>query len=151
MRKCANNITFYQPMNTAFESEMSRAHLQNLVDSKPDIAREYTISDLLHKIDPSVNIDALAEELMLDIADDFIDNIVTLSAEVARNRNSNVLQAEDVSFAVQRRFGKLLGEALGKESHPPTFVPNEIHQKRLDAIAAARSQGTAQAPAQQGH
>jgi transcription initiation factor TFIID subunit 12 len=70
-----------------------RDPLHRLVDAKLDVARESTISDLLHKIDPSASIDPLAEELVLDIADDFIDSIVSLAAESARIRGSQTPQA----------------------------------------------------------
>jgi transcription initiation factor TFIID subunit 12 len=115
-----------------------RDPLHRLVDAKLDVAREYTISDLLHKIDPSASIDPLAEELALDIADDFIDSIVSLAAESARIRGSQTLQANDVNYVIQRKFGSLgIAHATGEIAHRPDFVPNEAHMKRLRAVREA--------------
>jgi transcription initiation factor TFIID subunit 12 len=108
-----------------------------------DVAREYNISDLLHKIDPSASIDPLAEELVLDIADDFIDSIVTLAAESARIRGSQVLQAEDVNYVIQRKFGALGGAAgAGEVPHRLDFIPNDAHMRRLKAVQDAAHGGT---------
>lgn len=121
-------------MDTPFEKEMSRAHLQSLTDKKPDIAREYSISDLLHKIDPSASLDPVAEELILDAADDFIDSIVNLAAECAKNRGSPVLQPDDISFVIKRKFGDSSISGKYDIQRQPDFIPNENHLKRLKAI-----------------
>ena len=120
-------------MNTPFEKEISRGHLQRLVEKDPDIAREYTIPDLLHKIDPSASLDPLAEELMLDVADDFIDTVVCLAAEVAKSRGGQSLQAEDISYVVQRKFGDVLGSRRDVVKQHD-FMPNEAHIKRQKAV-----------------
>ncbi|KAH0790962.1 transcription initiation factor TFIID subunit 12 [Histomonas meleagridis] len=123
-----------QHNHTAFDDEMDRAHLQTLIDSKPDITREYTITDLLHKIDPSASLDPLAEELLLDIADDFIDSIVNLAVDFAKNRKSETIQAEDVNYIIQRKFENCsFGPTKGIQRQPD-FVPNEAHLKRIKAI-----------------
>jgi transcription initiation factor TFIID subunit 12 len=123
-----------------FDQDVSRGNLQRLVDAKPDIAREYTILDLLHKIDPSASLDPLAEELVLDIADDFIDSIVNLAADSAKNRGSTTLQADDVNFVIGRKFGDLLGPGSRDTQRQPDFIANEAHQKRLKAVQEAQSQ-----------
>ena len=131
---------FFRQMESAFDQEMSRAHLPRLIDVKPDIAREYTIADLLHKIDPSATIDPLAEELILDMADDFIDSVVTLAADSAKNRGEGTLRADDVSYVIQRKFGES-GLGGSKEvQRQPDFVPNEAHLKRMRAWKEAQSQ-----------
>lgn len=125
---------------TPFDQEMARDHLQRLIDKKPDIAREYTITDLLHKIDPSASIDALAEELILDVADDFIDSIVTFSAEVAKNRGSPTLTAEDVNFVIQSRFGTSATGGQMEIQKQPDYSPTDAHLKRMKAVQEAQQQ-----------
>ena len=129
-------------MDSAFEGEMSRTYLSRLMDVKPDIAREYTITDLLHKIDPSATIDPLAEELILDMADDFIDEVVTLAADLAKSRNPSeqTLKAEDVNYVIQRKFGDIGLVGQKDIQRQPDFVPNEIHLKRLKAWREAQQQ-----------
>lgn len=129
-------------MDSAFEAEMSRSYLSRLMDVKPDITREYTITDLLRKIDPSATIDPLAEELILDMADDFIDEVVTLAADFAKNRNPSdqVLKAEDVNYVIQRKFGDIGLIGQKDMQRQPDFVPNEAHLKRMKAWREAQQQ-----------
>ena len=124
-------------MDEVFEKEISRVHVQHLIDSKPDIAREYTIPDLLHKIDPSLNIDPLAEELLLDIADDFIDTLVLRSAECAKKRESKEMQDIDVSFVLKELFGDSLMEE-SESMQQVEATPSESYTKKLEAINQAR-------------
>lgn len=122
--------------DTSFGEEIESTHLQSLIDSKPDVSREYTMSELLHKIDPSASLDPLAEEFLLDIADDFIDSIVSLAAEAAKNRKSDTLQASDVNYVIQRKFGAYTTDvgSMKELQLEPDFVPNQAHQKRMKAI-----------------
>lgn len=121
-------------MDPPFDKEMSRSHFQNLTEKKPDITREYTITDLLHKIDPSATLDPLAEELILDAADDFIDTIVNLAAECAKGRGSTTLQADDINFVISRKFGDSSICGQTNLQRQPDFIPNEVHMKRLKTV-----------------
>ena len=127
-------------METAFDRELSRSHMPRLMDLKPDIAREYTVTDLLHKIDPSASIDPLAEELILDMADDFIDSVVMLAADSAKNRGDQTLKGEDISYVIQRKFGDTGFGGARDIPRQPDFVPNEAHMKRMKAWREAQSQ-----------
>jgi hypothetical protein len=120
-----------------FDQEMQRTHLAHLTDTKPDITREYTILDLLHKIDPAAEIDPVAEELVLDIADDFIDCIVTLSAESAKKGGRGTVHADDVGYVLQRKFGGL-GLGGSATSRQPNFFAREAHLKKIKAIKEAQ-------------
>jgi len=122
-------------METPNEQEMSRAYYPNLIDIKQDITREYTISDLLHKIDPSASIEPLAESLLLDIADDFIDTVVKLSSEYMKMRDPKTLTADDVRYCIDRKFGDTTpGSTKYGFKTQRGFMPTEAHLKRLSAI-----------------
>jgi histone H3/H4 len=113
-----------------------------MMDSKPDMSREYTVADLLRKIDPSATIDPLAEEFVLDIVDDFIDSVVGLAADCARNRGAQSVQPEDIAYVVQRKFSEIgLGTAQGIQRQPD-FIGNEAHARRMKAIEDARQRAS---------
>ncbi|EAY12278.1 transcription initiation factor TFIID subunit A, putative [Trichomonas vaginalis G3] len=122
-------------MNTPQDQEMARRYIPHLIDVKPDIAREYTITDLLHKIDPSASIDPLAESLILDIADDFIDTIVTLSADAAKLNNKQTLTAEDAHYTITSKFGDTSPGSSSYGSRTQRgCIPSENHTKILEMI-----------------
>ena len=122
-------------METPLDAEMARVFNPQLIDVKPDIAREYTITDLLHKIDPSATIDPLAESLILDIADDFIDTIVKLSFDAAKMKNQNTLTADDVSFVISKKFGESTpGSSSYGARAPRSGIPADSYQKITEHI-----------------
>ena len=123
-------------MDSTFDLEHNRTF--NSHDSKPDLAREYTISDLLHKIDPSASIDPVAENLLLDIADDFIDSIISIAKDSANLKEDKKITSEEIQFCIQRRFGETTGSTnkYGFKSQRG-FIPSESHLKRLEAIEKA--------------
>lgn len=38
------------------------------------------------------------KKILLQIADDFIDNVINSSCQIAKHRKSNILEAKDVQF-----------------------------------------------------
>ena len=121
-------------METPLDAEMARVFNPQLIDVKPDVAREYTITDLLHKIDPSATIDPYAESLILDIADDFIDTIVNLSFDAARMRNSLTLTADDVEFTIKNKLGDSTpGSTYGARTQR-AGIPAESYTKIMEHI-----------------
>jgi transcription initiation factor TFIID subunit TAF12 len=122
-------------METPLDAEMARVFNPQLIDVKPDVAREYTITDLLHKIDPSATIDPLAENLILDIADDFIDTIVSLSAEAVRMRNSSTVTADDVNFCISNKIGGTSSRSSAYSGRAQrTGIPTETYQKIQEIV-----------------
>lgn len=61
------------------------------------------LQDLLHEIDPTETMDDDVEEVLLNIADDFIENVITASCQLAKHRKSNTLDVKDV----QLHLGKI--------------------------------------------
>lgn len=62
------------------------------------------LEDLLHEIDPTETMDDDVEEVLLNIADDFIENVISASCQLAKHRKSNTLDVKDV----QLHLGKFM-------------------------------------------
>ena len=62
--------------------------------------------------------------------------MVSLAAEAAKNRKSDTLQASDVNYVIQRKFGAYTTDvgSMKELQLEPDFVPNQAHQKRMKAI-----------------
>jgi len=56
------------------------------------------LQDLLHEIDPTETMDDDVEEALLHMADDFIENVITASCQLAKHRRSNILDVKDVQL-----------------------------------------------------
>jgi histone H3/H4 len=128
----------YPPCSVRPSPGASREALRALADSELDLSREYTVRELLRKIDPSATIDSFAEEFVLDLVGEFIDSVAELAADCAQNRCGDRVGLEDVDSVVQGKFRDIgLGTSSGFQLLPE-FAGNEAYMRRLKAVEKAR-------------
>jgi len=75
------------------------------------------ISDLVTSIHPSATLEPELEALLLELADDFVDSVVVMSALLARHRQSKVLDVKDVQLTLQQHWGMRV---------PGFFSPDDV-------------------------
>jgi len=63
------------------------------------------IQDLVKSIDPSYTIDAEAEEQVLQLADDFLENVTKQSLLLAQHRGSKTLDVQDIQLVLAKHWG----------------------------------------------
>ncbi|CAJ0915625.1 unnamed protein product [Ranitomeya imitator] len=73
--------------------------LHNAVD-KPlmTVLTKKKLHDLVREVDPNEQLDEDVEEMLLQIADDFIESVVSAACQLARHRKSNTLEVKDVQL-----------------------------------------------------
>ena len=75
---------------------------------KFQIIDKRALKDLVKEVDPSEQLDEDVEELLLQVADDFIENVINNSCQLAKHRKSNILEAKDVQFHLGRICSSIL-------------------------------------------
>ena len=104
------------------------------------ILNKQRLQELVLEIDPKEQLDEDVEDMLLNIADDFIDSVVTSSCQLAKHRGAKTLEVKDVQLILEKNwsifipgFGSLpLTEELKHlyKKSPAT----EAHKQRLALI-----------------
>jgi len=71
-------------------------------NSANDQSMRRSIQELAFSIDPNVKIDPEVEELLLDIADEFLDSVANFGCRLAKHRNGDTLEVRDLQLHLER-------------------------------------------------
>uniref|UniRef100_A0A803P3R5 Transcription initiation factor TFIID subunit 12 domain-containing protein n=2 Tax=Cannabis sativa TaxID=3483 RepID=A0A803P3R5_CANSA len=99
------------------------------------ILSKRSIHELVNQIDPSEKLDPEVEDILMDIADDFVESITTFGCSLAKHRKSTTLEAKDILIHLERNWSITLPGFAGDEikSYRKPLV-NDTHKERLAAI-----------------
>jgi len=94
------------------------------------------LQELVAEIDPDEQLDEEVEDHLLQLADDFIENVVTTSCLFAKHRDSRSLEVKDVQIALEKNWGITVpGFSSSDEiKHCPKYAVTEAHKQRLQLI-----------------
>lgn len=69
----------------------------------------------------------------MDIADEFIESVVSSACTIAKHRNSNSLEVDDVKLFLERKY-KIWIPGFGESKPPPKKFSCEAHRQRMALI-----------------
>ncbi|KNZ44351.1 hypothetical protein VP01_924g3 [Puccinia sorghi] len=111
------------------------------VTSANRIISKRKIQELVESIDPSERLETEVEDLLLELADEFIDSVTRFSCQLAKHRKSDRLETKDI----QLHLGKIPKHVFRERSwniRIPGFANDEIRQsqsRRINALPSYQS------------
>ena len=111
-------------------------------DPSTKILGKRTLSQLLNSIDSSEKLDPDVEDVLLDIADEFIESVVNFSCRLAKHRKTDTLGVEDVKLVLEKEWNiKVMGFADDKSDVRRRTVKegNKDHKAKVSAVVTAKS------------
>ncbi|MBW0468066.1 hypothetical protein O181_007781 [Austropuccinia psidii MF-1] len=99
------------------------------VTSANRIISKRKIQELVESIDPSERLESEVEDLLLELADEFIDSVTRFSCQLAKHRKSDRLETKDIQLHLERSWNIRI----------PGFANDEIRQSQSRRINALPS------------
>lgn len=96
------------------------------------------LQELVREIDPTEQLDEEVEEILLQIADDFIENTVNAACLLAKHRKVPKVEVKDVQLHLERNWNMWI-PGFGTEELRPykRAAVTEAHKQRLALIKKA--------------
>ncbi|XP_076959747.1 transcription initiation factor TFIID subunit 12-like [Bidens hawaiensis] len=99
------------------------------------IISKRSIQEIVSQIDPAERLDPEVEDILVDIADDFVESVTTFACSLAKHRKSNTLESKDILLHLEKNWNMNLPGFSGDEikCYKKPFG-NDVHRERLAVI-----------------
>mmetsp|Transcript_18532 Transcript_18532/g.55932 ORF Transcript_18532/g.55932 Transcript_18532/m.55932 type:complete len:117 (-) Transcript_18532:217-567(-) len=105
------------------------------------------LQELASQVDPGLKLETEAEQVLQDVADDFVENVVAFACQLAAHRGSRTLETKDVQLALEKLWDMRLpgiGDSSAElrivQRRPQAF--SDAYKQRLNLVR--KSQARAQ-------
>lgn len=120
------------------------------LEGKGRVASKRRIRELVESVDPEEKLSEEVEDLLLEIADEFVDSVTRFSCQLATHRRGDKLEAKDLALHLDRNYNikvpgfqaaDEVGGAAGGAARPSVsnrrVNPPAAYLARLAAVHAA--------------
>ena len=121
------------------DEEKSKQKSSSLANLPPHFSQQLLnkkkLSELMNEIDPDKVLDGDVETFLLQVADDFLENVITQSCMLAKHRKSTNLELKDVQLCLDKNWNMWI-PGFGTEEKAPAkkALPTESHKQRINLI-----------------
>ncbi|KAJ2954699.1 hypothetical protein O0L34_g3000 [Tuta absoluta] len=104
-------------------------------DQTTQVLSRPRLQELVREVDPTVQLDEEVEDMLLQIADDFIDSTLNAACALAKHRHASTAELRDVQLHLERQFGMWIPGFGNDEVRPyKRAAVTEAHKQRMALI-----------------
>merc|ERR1719369_840087 len=106
--------------------------------SESQVLDKKRLCELVKEVDPAEQLDEDVEDVLLQIADDFIEQTVSQACALAKHRKANNIDVRDVQIVLERNWNMWI-PGFGTEEIRPykRSATTEAHKQRMAVIKKA--------------
>jgi transcription initiation factor TFIID subunit TAF12 len=98
------------------------------------------LQDLVKSIDPDERLEPDVEELLMEVADEFIDSVLQQSCKIARHRKGQMLEVRDVQLHLERNWNiRIPGYSSEEVRSVKKYNPTPAHAAKVVAVNQSKA------------
>ncbi|PNF32865.1 Transcription initiation factor TFIID subunit 12 [Cryptotermes secundus] len=130
-------MSSHSPLTTALQSGNTNTQPSTNTIGTQILTRP-RLQDLVREVDPTEQLDEEAEELLLQLADDFVESTVGAACLLAKHRRASTVDVKDVQLHLERNWNMWIPGFGTDELRPyKRAAVTEAHKQRLALIRKA--------------